>query len=195
MDKQANLRSWVLDTDQFRSGTFRGTANTPRDMGLFDRRQVAGIAVDAITFAREAAEDSHPNEFMGLLRGTRADRLGKEELDPDDIVITDVLVIPATKSSPVEATLQTNLVPNDGKTVGSVHSHPNGVLQPSDADLASFGRGSIHIIVGAPYETGDWQAFDRQGEKRELDVVDVEFADPEEFFHFDQRDIDRELNQ
>lgn len=164
-------------------------------MGLFDGRSIVGIADDAITFAREAAEDSHPNEFMGLLRGTRADRLGREDLDPDALVVTDVLVIPATKSSPVEATLQTNLVPNDGKTVGSVHSHPNGVLQPSDADLASFGRGTVHIIIGAPYEHGDWRAFDRQGDPRDLDVIDIDFADPEEFFHFDQSDIDRELNR
>jgi proteasome lid subunit RPN8/RPN11 len=164
-------------------------------MGLFSQRRVAGIAAEALTFAREAAEDTHPNEFMGLLRVTRADRLGRTELDPSELVVTDIVIVPATRSSPVEATLKTNLVPNDGRTVGSIHSHPNGVLRPSDADLASFSRGVIHIILGAPYGREDWQAFDRDGEPRALTVLDVDLEDAEDFFDFDQHDIDEELNR
>jgi hypothetical protein len=82
--------------------------------------------------------------------------------------------------------------PNDVQSVGSVHSHPNGVLRPSDADLATFGQGEVHLIVGAPYDRGDWRAFDNRGEPTTLDVLDVELPE-ERFFDFTQEDIDAEL--
>ncbi|MFB6121579.1 MAG: Mov34/MPN/PAD-1 family protein [Halobacteriaceae archaeon] len=161
-------------------------------MPLFGTREVVGIARDALDFAREAAADTHPNEYMGLLRGERA-----TQFDVDggrgDYVVTDVLVIPATESSPTSATVRSDLVPNDEKTMGSIHSHPNGVLRPSDEDLQTFGRGAAHVILGAPYGPDDWRAFDREGDPRDLPVLDVDLDDPEAFFDFTQDDIDEEL--
>jgi proteasome lid subunit RPN8/RPN11 len=167
-------------------------------MGLFRSREVIGIADDALSFVLEASAETHPNEYMGFLRAERVDRLDPDvERFPDargsDLVVVDVLVIPGTTSNPVSATVRENLVPNDGSVVGSVHSHPNGVLRPSDADLATFGSGSVHLIVGAPYGRDDWRAFDREGDPRDLPVVDVALPDPEEFFDFTQADIDAEL--
>lgn len=159
-------------------------------MPFGSRPTVLGVAEETMTFALEAAEDAHPNEFLGILRGTPADEF---DLDDEGLVVTDLLVIPGTVTGPVSASLQTNMVPNDNKTVGSVHSHPNGVLQPSDEDIATFGRGQVHIIVGAPYEPDCWAVFDRKGRPRELDVLDVTLPDPESFFDFDQTDIDEEL--
>jgi len=163
-------------------------------MGLFDSlfrsNDVLGIAEETLEFALQASEDTHPNEYMGMLRGTEAAELG---LDRDGMVITDVLVIPGTESNSVSATVKTNMVPNDRHSLGSVHSHPNGVLRPSQEDLGTFNRGDAHIIIGAPYGRHDWQAFDPRGEPRELEVIDVELPDAEEFFHFDQHDIDEEL--
>jgi proteasome lid subunit RPN8/RPN11 len=104
-------------------------------------------------------------------------------------------VIPGTESNPVSATVQTNMIPNDTRSVGSVHSHPNGVLRPSDADLGTFTKGSVHIIIGAPYGRTDWRAFDSEGQRRKLPVLDVELGDPEDFFDFTQEDIDDELAQ
>lgn len=158
---------------------------------LFRNRAVIGIAADALAFAREAAEDAHPDEYMGLLRGESASRLG---LDEDGLVVTDVLIIPGTESNPVSATVKTSMVPNDLRAAGSIHSHPNGVLQPSAADLATFGRGEVHIILGAPYGPDDWRAFDREGSERSLPVLDVDLHD-EDFFDFTQADIDEELSQ
>jgi proteasome lid subunit RPN8/RPN11 len=159
-------------------------------MPFRSRPRVLGIAADALTFALEAAQDAHPNEFLGILRGTPAAEVG---LDQDGLVVTDLLVIPGTETGPVSASLQTSMVPNDNRTVGSVHSHPNGVLRPSDEDIATFGRGQVHIIVGAPYERDCWAVFDREGEPSTLDVLDVDLPDQEAFFDFDQADIDREL--
>ena len=156
---------------------------------LFRSSEVLGIADDALEFALQASEDSHPDEYMGQLRGEDARTLG---LDRDGTVITDVLLAPGTKTNPVSAEFKPTYMPNDLKSVGSVHSHPNGVLRPSDADLATFSWGDVHIIVGAPYGRTDWQAFDTDGEPTDLDVLDVELPD-EQFFDFTQADIDREL--
>lgn len=156
---------------------------------LFRSSEILGIADDALEFALRVSEDSHPNEYMGQLRGQDARRLG---LDRDGTVITDVLLAPGTKTNPVSAEFNPTYMPNDLKGVGSVHSHPNGVLRPSDADLATFSRGQVHIIVGAPYGRDDWRAFDSEGHPRDLEVLDVELPD-DQFFDFTQHDIDREL--
>ncbi|MCQ4334287.1 Mov34/MPN/PAD-1 family protein [Natronomonas sp. F2-12] len=156
---------------------------------LFRSSAVIGIAADALQLALEASEDAHPNEYMGQLRGQDARTLG---LDRDGTVVTDVLLAPGTKTTPTSAEFKPTYMPNDLKSVGSVHSHPNGVLTPSQADLATFTRGPVHIIVGAPYGRNDWRAFDRDGEPIDLEVLDVEIPD-EQFFDFTQADIDREL--
>ena len=156
---------------------------------LFRSSSVIGIADDALQFALQASEDSHPNEYMGQLRGQDARKLG---LDREGTVITDVLLAPGTRTNPTSAEFKPTYMPNDLSGVGSVHSHPNGVLRPSDADLATFTRGSVHIIVGAPYGRNDWRAFDRDGKPRELDVLNVDVPD-EQFFDFTQADIDGEL--
>jgi proteasome lid subunit RPN8/RPN11 len=158
-------------------------------MRLFRSSELLGIARETMEFVLEASEETHPNEYMGFLRAEDAQVLG---LDRRGQVITDVLVIPGTESNPVSATVKSNMKPNDLKSVGSVHSHPNGVLRPSDADLATFGQGEVHIIVGAPYGWGNWKAFDNDGDPTHLDVIDVDLPD-DHFFDFTQEDIDAEL--
>ncbi len=157
--------------------------------GLFRTKEVIGIADDALQLALQASEDAHPNEYMGQLRGTDARKLG---LDRDGTVVTDVLLAPGTKTNPVSAEFNPSYMPNDPDSVGSVHSHPNGVLRPSEADLATFTKGPVHIIVGAPYRRSDWRAFDREGKPRDLEVLSVDVPD-DQFFDFTQADIDREL--
>ncbi|KAB1191919.1 proteasome protein [Haloferax sp. MBLA0076] len=161
-------------------------------MRLFRSREVIGIAAEALDFALEAAAETHPNEYMGLLRGEDATQLG---LDRDGLVVTDVLIIPGTVSDPFSATIKTNFVPNDFRAVGSIHSHPNGVLRPSDADLDTFGSGTAHIIMGHPYGPNDWEVFDQSGDPRDFEVIDVDLPDPESFFDFTQADIDAELDR
>ncbi|MFQ3284292.1 MAG: proteasome lid subunit RPN8/RPN11 [Natronomonas sp.] len=156
---------------------------------LFRSSELVGIADDALQLALQASEDAHPNEYMGQLRGQDARTVG---LDREGTVITDVLLAPGTKTNPTSAEFNPSYMPNDLNSIGSVHSHPNGVLRPSDADLATFSRGRVHIIVGAPYGRSDWRAFDSEGKPTDLDVVSVDVPD-EQFFDFTQADIDREL--
>ncbi|GAB7020423.1 Mov34/MPN/PAD-1 family protein [Halostagnicola bangensis] len=163
-------------------------------MGLFDAlfrsSEILGIAEETLEFVLESSEETHPNEYMGFLRGTEANALG---LERDGLVITDILVVPGTESNSVSATVRTSMIPNDVKALGSIHSHPNGVVRPSSADLETFGRGSVHVIIGAPYRRSDWQAFDSQGQPTQLNVLDVELPESEEFFDFTQADIDEDM--
>ena len=160
-------------------------------MRLFRPDEIIGIAEETLEFVLKASARAHPDEYMGFLRGEDAGTLG---LDADGTVITEVLVVPGTESNPFSATVDTNMIPNDRRVAGSVHSHPNGVLRPSDADLGTFGRNSVHVIVGAPYGCDDWVAFDREGNETDLDVLDVDPAPEERFFDFTQADIDAELD-
>ncbi|ADQ67758.1 proteasome protein [Halogeometricum borinquense] len=160
-------------------------------MRLFRSKEILGIAEEALEFALEASKETHPNEYMGFLRGEDARQLG---LDRSGTVITDVLIIPGTKSDPTSATVDSNMIPNDMRAVGSIHSHPNGVLRPSDADLDTFGQGQVHIILGHPYRRSDWRAFDQEGKPTTLDVLDVDLPDPESFFDFDEADLDLDLD-
>jgi hypothetical protein len=45
-------------------------------MGLFDSPPVLGIAGDTLSFVLNAAEQTHPREYMGFLRTERAGELG-----------------------------------------------------------------------------------------------------------------------
>ena len=155
-------------------------------MGLFRSSEVVGVAESALDFALAASEEAHPREYMGVLRGEAAGSVG---VDADGTVLTEVLVIPGTESNPTSASFKPTQVPNDLSAAGSIHSHPNGVLRPSDADLATFERNEVHIIVGAPYGPDDWQAFDNDGRSVDLPVYEID--PPEEsFFDFTQEDLD-----
>ena len=158
-------------------------------MRLFRSSEILGIARETLQFVLEASEETHPNEYMGLLRAEDARTF---DLDRRGQVITDVLIIPGTTSDSSSATVRSNMIPNDLRAVGSVHSHPNGVLRPSQADLATFHKGNVHIIIGAPYGWSDWRVFDSAGEPRSLEVLDVALPE-DQFFDFTQADIDAEL--
>ena len=159
---------------------------------IFRADEVIGIAGDTLKFAQESAQDTHPNEYMGMLRATPASDL---QLDKSGSVITDIMVIPGTESGPVSASVKSWMVPNDTTSVGSIHSHPSGALRPSDEDLATFGKGQVHIILGAPYTWNSWEAFNNAGEPIDLPVLSVDLPEPESFFDFTQQDIDNELRE
>jgi proteasome lid subunit RPN8/RPN11 len=128
------------------------------------KKKIKGIARDALKFVLEVSASSHPKEFAGMLYET-------------DQIITDVDV-PITQSSNVNAVMDLFMLPVNTHIVGSVHSHPSGGLQPSDADIRMFMQnGDYHIIVGYPYEITSWACYDRIGNIRKLDVLDVEIEE------------------
>lgn len=148
---------------------------------LFRSRPVVGIARDTLEFALNASEDTHPTEFMGVMQATDASDLefpGEEPTD-EGKVVTDVMVLPGTKSGEAMASIREDMIPTGMSGAGTVHSHPSGSLRPSDEDLRTFSKkGQRHVIIGHPYDERSWRCYSREGEAVDLPVYDVEFDDP-----------------
>ena len=122
--------------------------------------RIKGIRKDLIMLLLQLGKEHHPNEYAGLLR----EREG---------IIDEINLLPGTTSNEHSAALLLDMMPLDTHLAGSVHSHPNGVIHPSDADLGFFPRsGRYHIIVGFPYEEHDWRCFYTDGSLVEIGVVE-----------------------
>lgn len=117
------------------------------------------IRSDVIDLLCQAARASHPHEFGGLLRSEKG-------------VVTELMLLPGTISGETHAIFQLGMLPIDFTVKGTVHSHPNGIARPSEADRELFQRfGSVHLIIGAPYTPRNWRAYDGRGEPVEAEVV------------------------
>lgn len=144
---------------------------------LFDQTdygQIIGITRSTIDLALDASQGTHPNEFMALLEAFPVSEY--EDVGEEGVIIDGIALIPGTTSDETSAVLQAYNVPNSDSYVGSVHSHPNGVLHPSSTDKNSFHSQRIHVIVGAPYGTDDWKAFDSKGDPINLPVLHIDDA-------------------
>jgi len=125
--------------------------------------KIRGIARDLIRAllesAREVDEEGGGREFVAVLR-------------EEGGVIREFLFLPFT-STQVSASLRSDLMPLDLHVAGSAHSHPNGVLRPSDADIRFFPAiGRYHLILGYPYSETSWRCFTSDGNPCQLEVVD-----------------------
>ena len=120
---------------------------------------VRAIRRDALDLMLASAKGALPNEFAGVLRAY-------------DGVVTEVMVLPGTEQGARAALFKFHMLPADRSVVGTVHSHPSGNYWPSGADLELFDRfGSVHIIVGYPYNVHSWQAYDGRGRARDISVI------------------------
>lgn len=134
---------------------------------FFSRRRVGGRASGEIRYIRlrvieavmEASKSSLPNEFAAGLRASGD-------------TITELTLIPGTKSNFHSANFNYHGILGDFTTVGTIHSHPSGVLLPSGPDLRLFSSvGRLHIIVGYPFDVTCWTAYDKRGSNVMLGVV------------------------
>src|SRR2546428_11226821 len=74
--------------------------------------------------------------------------------------IPELILVPGTISGKRPAIFQLHTLPADFSVVGTVHSHPSGVYEPSDEDRALFNKfGGIHLITGYPYTEDSWAAW------------------------------------
>jgi proteasome lid subunit RPN8/RPN11 len=121
--------------------------------------KIQGIQKDIVLLLLRLGADSHPNEFVALLRER-------------DGIIDEVNMLPGTVVREDSASLFYDMMPLDTHIAGSAHSHPSGPMQPSDADLRFFPRtGKYHLIIGYPYRKNDWRCFTADGKSCQLDVV------------------------
>ena len=122
-------------------------------------RKVRAIRRKTLQMILGASKDTYPKEFAAILRA-------------EEGVITELLLLPGTISGDVHAVFQLHMLPIDFSVAGTIHSHPSGNYEPSDADLRLFSHfGRVHIIAGMPYTPETWQAYDHYGNKVSLEVV------------------------
>ena len=107
----------------------------------------------------EASRGIYPREFGAMLRA-------------EEGVITELILLPGTVSGRSHAIFQMYMLPADFSIVGTVHSHPSGVYEPSAEDLRLFSNFSgLHIITGHPFNERTWAAWTNKGQRIELKVV------------------------
>jgi proteasome lid subunit RPN8/RPN11 len=120
---------------------------------------IRGIRQDLLNLLLQMGRDAHPNEFVALLTER-------------DGIIDAVDLLPGTVTGEDSASLFFDMMPLSTHIAGSCHSHPNGVLRPSDADIRFFPRtGRFHIIIGYPYTERNWNCFSANGQPCTMELV------------------------
>ena len=122
-------------------------------------KRVTAIARKTLRMILEASRDMYPREFGAILRA-------------EEGIITELILVPGTVSGKRHAIFQLHTLPADFSVVGTVHSHPSGIYEPSDEDRALFNKfGGIHLIIGYPYTEDSWAAWTNKGQRTSLKVV------------------------
>src|SRR2546428_11207729 len=122
-------------------------------------RRVTESARKTLGCILRPSREMSPRDFGAILRA-------------EEGTITELILVPGTVGGKRRAILQLHTPPADFSVVGTVHSHPSGVYEPSDEDLALFNKfGGIHIITGYPYAEDTWAAWTNKGQRTSLKVV------------------------
>jgi proteasome lid subunit RPN8/RPN11 len=118
------------------------------------------ITDEAFDFIAQACRNTHPEEFIGLLRKN------------DKGIVDIVLLIPLSEFGHGFSSINFNMLPLNADYCGSVHSHPNGYAVPSKQDKLFFSKiGGVHLIMGAPYTVSNAMAYDDRGRRIPLKIV------------------------
>ena len=121
--------------------------------------KIYGIRQETLSLLLQIARESHPNEFVALLRER-------------DGFIDEVNLLPGTTAGVDSARILFDMMPLDTHLAGSAHSHPSGAIRPSPADVDFFPRtGKYHFIIGFPYGLKDWKCFSSDGEGYDIPVI------------------------
>ena len=121
--------------------------------------QIRGIREELLEILLALGKSQHPCEFLAIL---------KEE----EGVVSDLELVPGTISGLESASFSPFMLPLDTHVAGSAHSHPNGLLSPSSADLQFFPSvGRYHLIVGYPYDRSSWKCFTADGKPHRMEVI------------------------
>jgi len=122
--------------------------------------RVRSIDRDTLILLLEMGKSSFPNEYMVLLGAT-------------DGIIDEIYPIAGSRGGKDASYILMDMIPLGMSFVGTAHSHPSGIIAPSDADYSSFAEmGQVHIIVGQPFDENAWRAFSREGEPIQLEIIE-----------------------
>ncbi|MFH1056782.1 MAG: Mov34/MPN/PAD-1 family protein [Candidatus Micrarchaeota archaeon] len=130
-------------------------SNTPEKVEITRR---------ALESALQGARETHPHEFVCLLRGEKKE--GKW-------VIHEVIIPPFSSYERHSSGFSDWFIPANSNEIASFHSHPSpNSAFPSRQDLHFFSRsGKFHFIASAPYRIQDVNAFDSNGKRMGFQVV------------------------
>jgi len=132
-----------------------------RELGqMFQRTAPVRLSRDCLRKIIAYAKDSYPNEFGAALVGK-------------DGVLSDLELL--YSSSVNRNSVLFSKYDSAGSRIsvdGFVHSHPSGAAIPSKADIHSFTLFVKNLIIGYPFTEGSIAAYDRVGNRLELEIVD-----------------------
>jgi len=104
---------------------------------------------------------NHPNEGILILRGKSKN---------GNVFIDGLVIPPFSFGAHSSSGFPRNMLPADTSYVGTVHSHPSGVANPSSTDLNNFFE-LISLIVRFPYNDSDIFAWNSNGESVNLQII------------------------
>jgi proteasome lid subunit RPN8/RPN11 len=107
------------------------------------------------------AKTHHPDEAILILQG----KITRQQITVDGLVIP-----PFAESGPFYSGFGIHDVPYTISHVGTAHSHPGDSNEPSFEDLNYF-TGFVSIIISYPYEDNTLAAYNRNGDRLELEIV------------------------
>ncbi|MFP3219908.1 MAG: metalloprotease [Candidatus Marsarchaeota archaeon] len=115
------------------------------------KKPLRGVSMDEelVFQVLEYARGQYPREIMLLLRGDR---------DGEFLRIKEVLSPPLQYNGRDFASVNVFYTPFTPSIIGTMHSHPSGVLKPSLQDLLSF-MGKVMGIAAYPFEGKEHIAF------------------------------------
>ena len=79
-------------------------------------------------------------------------------------VLAEYIIAPGSESSEISAIFFPTRLGNDRTLIASCHSHPTPNNKPSRADLHTFRKFPVNIIIGAPYNFSTLGVYNLQGE-------------------------------
>jgi proteasome lid subunit RPN8/RPN11 len=137
-------------------------------------KKILSVTIDeeALGFLFGYAREVYPREAIVALRG----RIHKH----GEVEVTEA-ILPFKRVEGHGFSTWAHMGVVDSRLVGSGHSHPSGVLYPSDEDMLNF-AGAVMLIVGPPYSSEQDAAFyDRS---RQRIPFNVRWRNPERKFVF-----------
>src|SRR2546426_736473 len=121
----------------------------------------------------------HLNPFIRWLRSTHTmpetvcKKCGSDLREGDQILIEGLVLPPFASSGPYYSGFSDYHLPFDNSYIGSAHSHPSGSNRPSLEDLNRGFYGAVSIIIAHPYEDETVAAYDRDGNRLEIKIINT----------------------
>ncbi len=93
-------------------------------------------------------------------------------MDKKEIRVNEVVIPPSATHGHGFSSFPLHMLPMDLSIMGTAHSHPSGVLQPSVGDLNNF-YSRILVITAYPYDSEEQIAvYDKEGNAVGYEIID-----------------------